>query len=232
MNTILIVEDEFTIQEMLTTYLESHGYRIISAYDGLDAEARIENESIDLVLLDWMLPKKSGLTLLKELKSHPTHKQIPVIMVSAKAEVDDRVEGLDVGADDYLTKPFVLKELLSRVKALLRRVEEYQEVDTDREILTFGALVIDLAAHRVIYHEEELEMGRMEFKLLAFLAQNPDRVYSRSQLLDHVWGDDNYVDERTVDVAIGRLRKALDKSGAGKLIQTVRGAGYRFSEEG
>src|SRR5699024_507294 len=104
--------------------------------------------------------------------------------------------------------------------------------DTDREILTFGALVIDLAAHRVLYHEEELEMGRMEFKLLAFLAQNPDRVYSRSQLLDHVWGDDNYVDERTVDVAIGRLRKALDKSGAGKLIQTVRGAGYRFSEEG
>lgn len=228
MKKILVVEDDLAIQEMLTLYLEQNGFEVISAYDGLEAKAILATEQrVDLILLDWMMPKKSGIDLLKELKASRKMRALPVIMLSARAELEDKLEGFESGADDYLPKPFVLKELLARITSLLRRIEEY--VEEESEFVEIEGLLLDLDAQRLTIHEELVNLSAIEFRLLAFFMTHLDRVYSRSQLLDHVWGIDSYVDERTVDVTIGRLRKILEPSGYHTLLQTVRGEGYRFS---
>ena len=230
MKKILIVEDETPISEMIELFLTGQGFEVIQAYDGLEAKEIIAvNSKIDLILLDWMLPKKSGIDLLKELKSSRKERHIPVIMLSAKAELEDRLEGLDSGADDYLPKPFAMKELLSRVNSLLRRIEEY--VEEENEIVKVAGIELDLDAQRITIHNQPISLSAIEFRLLAFFMTHIDRVYSRDKLLDHVWGIDSYVDERTVDVTIGRLRKILEPSDHQKMLQTVRGEGYRFSKQ-
>lgn len=230
MKKILIVEDETPISEMIELFLTGQGFEVIQAYDGLEAKEIIAtNSKIDLILLDWMLPKKSGIDLLKELKSSRKERHIPIIMLSAKAELEDRLEGLDSGADDYLPKPFAMKELLSRVNSLLRRIEEY--VEEENEIVKVAGIELDLDAQRITIHNQPISLSAIEFRLLAFFMTHIDRVYSRDKLLDHVWGIDSYVDERTVDVTIGRLRKILEPSDHQKMLQTVRGEGYRFSKQ-
>lgn len=230
MKKILIVEDETPISEMIELFLTGQGFEVIQAYDGLEAKEIIAaNSKIDLILLDWMLPKKSGIDLLKELKASRKERHIPVIMLSAKAELEDRLEGLDSGADDYLPKPFAMKELLSRVNSLLRRIEEY--VEEENEIVKVAGIELDLDAQRITIHNQPISLSAIEFRLLAFFMTHIDRVYSRDKLLDHVWGIDSYVDERTVDVTIGRLRKILEPSDHQKMLQTVRGEGYRFSKQ-
>ena len=222
---ILIVEDESAIREMLTFVLDQHGFRTTSAADydqGLNA---ISEPYPDLVLLDWMLPGGSGIQLAKALRQDEHTRQIPLIMLTARGEEEDRVRGLEVGADDYITKPFSPKELVARIKAVLRRsaptrLEEAVEVQ---------GLRLDPVSHRVTVEEQGLDMGPTEFRLLHFFMTHPERVYSREQLLDNVWGTNVYVEDRTVDVHIRRLRKAIQETGHDKLIQTVRGAGYRFS---
>ncbi|MBY6017496.1 phosphate regulon transcriptional regulator PhoB [Ferrimonas balearica] len=222
---ILIVEDESAIREMLTFVLDQHGFRTTSAADydqGLNA---ISEPYPDLVLLDWMLPGGSGIQLAKALRQDEHTRQIPIIMLTARGEEEDRVRGLEVGADDYITKPFSPKELVARIKAVLRRsaptrLEEAVEVQ---------GLRLDPVSHRVTVEEQGLDMGPTEFRLLHFFMTHPERVYSREQLLDNVWGTNVYVEDRTVDVHIRRLRKAIQETGHDKLIQTVRGAGYRFS---
>ncbi|MBY6186225.1 phosphate regulon transcriptional regulator PhoB [Marinobacter hydrocarbonoclasticus] len=222
---ILIVEDESAIREMLTFVLDQHGFRTTSAADydqGLNA---INEPYPDLVLLDWMLPGGSGIQLAKTLRQDEHTRQIPIIMLTARGEEEDRVRGLEVGADDYITKPFSPKELVARIKAVLRRsaptrLEEAVEVQ---------GLRLDPVSHRVTVEDQGLDMGPTEFRLLHFFMTHPERVYSREQLLDNVWGTNVYVEDRTVDVHIRRLRKAIQESGHDKLIQTVRGAGYRFS---
>lgn len=228
MKKILIVEDEIAISEMIEHFLSDEGFDVIQAFDGLSAkEILASHAKIDLILLDWMLPKKSGIDLLKELKSSRKNRHIPVIMLSAKAELEDRLEGLDSGADDYLPKPFAMKELLSRINSLLRRIEEY--VEEDKAIIEIAGIELDLDAQRITIHGELISVSAIEFRLLSFFMTHLDRVYSRGKLLDHVWGMDSYVDERTVDVTIGRLRKILEPTGHQRLLQTVRGEGYRFS---
>lgn len=228
MKKILIVEDEIPISEMIEHFLSSQGFEVIQAFDGNEAkEILAQNPKIDLILLDWMMPQKSGIDLLKELKASRKNRHIPVIMLSARAELEDRVVGLDSGADDYLPKPFAMKELLSRIKSLLRRIDEY--VEEENEIREVAGIELDLDAQRITINSELINLSAIEFRLLAFFITHIDRVYSRDQLLDHVWGIDSYVDERTVDVTIGRLRKILEPTGHNKLLQTVRGEGYRFS---
>ena len=230
MKKILIVEDETPISEMIELFLTAQGFDVIQAYDGLEAKNIIAaNSKIDLILLDWMLPKKSGIDLLKELKASRKDKHIPIIMLSAKAELEDRLEGLDSGADDYLPKPFAMKEVLSRVNSLLRRIEEY--VEEENEIIKVAGIELDLDAQRITINNKPISLSAIEFRLLAFFMTHIDRVYSRDKLLDHVWGIDSYVDERTVDVTIGRLRKILEPSDHQKMLQTVRGEGYRFSKQ-
>ncbi len=228
MKKILIVEDEIPISEMIEHFLSSQGFEVIQAFDGNEAkEILAQNPKIDLILLDWMMPQKSGIDLLKELKASRKNRHIPVIMLSARAELEDRVVGLDSGADDYLPKPFAMKELLSRINSLLRRIDEY--VEEENEIREVAGIELDLDAQRITINSELINLSAIEFRLLAFFITHIDRVYSRDQLLDHVWGIDSYVDERTVDVTIGRLRKILEPTGHNKLLQTVRGEGYRFS---
>ena len=228
MNTVLVVEDEKAIQEMLTLFLKSKGYRVINAYDYDEAMHIIDREEqLDFILLDWMIPKGSGITILKNLKHDENKKHIPIIMLTAKTDLEDKLAGLDSGADDYIPKPISLKELNSRMLAILRRIKGTQ---TDYEFIRFKELLLDLTSHRLFIHDNEVAINRTEFKLLNVLAAQPDRVYSRSQLLDNVWGTDNYIDERTVDVAIGRLRKILEPSGYDSYLQTVRGEGYRFAK--
>lgn len=228
MKKILIVEDELPISEMIEHFLTSEGFDVSQAFDGLEAKEILNSQKkIDLILLDWMLPKKSGIDLLKELKESRKNRHIPVIMLSARAELEDRLEGLDSGADDYLPKPFAMKELLSRVNSLIRRIEEY--VPEENEITEVAGIELDLDAQRITIQGQLLNVSTIEFRLLAFFMTHLDRVYSRAKLLDHVWGIDSYVDERTVDVTIGRLRKILEQTGHHTLLQTVRGEGYRFS---
>ncbi|MFC0180680.1 phosphate regulon transcriptional regulator PhoB [Thorsellia kenyensis] len=223
--TILVVEDEEAISEMLTFLLMQSGYEVKVASNIQDAQAQLIFPLPDLILLDWMLPGGSGLGFLKQLKREKTTQSIPVIMLTAKNEELDRVQGLDVGADDYITKPFSPKELVARIKAILRRVSPHVFAD----IIDLAGLRLDTAAHRVFASEIPINLGPTEFKLLHFFMSRPERVYSREQLLDQVWGDGVYVEDRTVDVHIRRLRRALEPSGHDKNIQTVRGSGYRFS---
>lgn len=220
---ILIIEDEFAIREMLTFVIEQNGYQVISAESYEDAKLLLMDEAPALILLDWMLPGMSGIQIAKKLKQSDSYKDIPIIMLTAKSEEDDKIQGLEVGADDYITKPFSPKELIARVKAVLRRT---QPTATDDPIEIMG-LRLDPSSHRVTLEGSDLHLGPMEFKLLHFFMTHQERVYSRDQLLDNVWGTNTYVEDRTVDVHIRRLRKALTSHD--KLIQTVRGSGYRFS---
>jgi len=221
---ILVVEDDGAIREMLIFSLDRAGFAAVPAESGREARAVIADGRPDLILMDWMLPDISGLELTRQLKRDADTREIPVIMVTARVEEDDRVAGLDGGADDYLVKPFSARELLARVRAQLRR-----GVAVDAEVAEVGELTLNTASHRVRVGEAEIALGPTEYRLLDFFMHHPDRVYSRSQLLDRVWGGNVYVEERTVDVHIRRLRKALTPHGYDKLIQTVRGAGYRFT---
>ena len=221
---VLVVEDEQAIGEMIKMSLEKNGHRAKLAQDANEAKEIVANESIDLALVDWMLPGSSGIELVRYLRKDEVTHNMPIIMLTAKAEESDITTGLDAGADDYVPKPFSPRELNSRINALLRRSKA-----TAHEKTTCGNLVCDSSAHRISIDNNELELSHTEFKLLQFLMQNPDRVYTRAQLLDHVWGRGTYIEERTVDVHVLRLRKILKKHNLEQIIQTVRGAGYRFS---
>ncbi|MED5524702.1 phosphate regulon transcriptional regulator PhoB [Gallaecimonas pentaromativorans] len=222
---VLIVEDEAPIREMLAFILDQNGYQPVEAEDLPMAQARLQEPYPDLVLLDWMLPGGSGLQLAKTMKQNEYTRQIPIIMITARGEEEDKVRGLEVGADDYITKPFSPKELMARIKAVMRRTSP-TNVD---DVIEVQGLRLDPVSHRVTAHEDSVDMGPTEFKLLHFFMTHPERVYSREQLLDNVWGTNVYVEDRTVDVHIRRLRKALENHGHDRLVQTVRGAGYRFS---
>ena len=223
--TILVVEDEPSIQELIAASLQHAGHTALRADTAEDA-VRLVNETLpDVVLLDWMLPGMSGIQYARRLRSEERTRNLPIIMLTARSEELDKVAGLDAGADDYLTKPFSPRELLARIKAVLRRrapqmTEDCVEVD---------GLRIDPITHRVSGNDRMLDLGPTEFRLLHFFMTHPERVHSRGQLLDQVWGDHIFVEERTVDVHIRRLRAALEASGHDRLIQTVRGTGYRFS---
>lgn len=222
---ILIVEDETPIREMLCFVLEQNGYEPLEAGDIEQAQQLLAEPYPELVLLDWMLPGGSGISLLKSMKRNDATRQIPVIMLTARGEEEDKVQGLESGADDYLTKPFAPKELMARVKAVIRRVSPTALDD----VIEVQGLHLDPVSHRVMANNDPLDMGPTEFNLLHFFMTHPERVYSREQLLNNVWGTNVYVEDRTVDVHIRRLRKAIALHGYDKLIQTVRGSGYRFS---
>ncbi|WP_319783629.1 phosphate regulon transcriptional regulator PhoB [Oceanisphaera sp. IT1-181] len=222
---ILVVEDEAAIRDMLCLMLEQKGFSPEPAADFQQAVNLLKEPYPELILLDWMLPGGSGIQFIKQLKQSELTRQIPVIMLTARAEEEDKIKGLDVGADDYITKPFSLKELTSRLNAVLRRVTP-MAVD---EVVEVQGLKLDPVTHRVSAHEQALELGPTEFRLLHFFMTHPERVYSREQLLNNVWGTNVYVEDRTVDVHIRRLRKAISLGGHDQMIQTVRGAGYRFS---
>jgi two-component system, OmpR family, phosphate regulon response regulator PhoB len=222
---ILIVEDEEAIRDMLGYSLMKEGFSCDEAADVDQARASIESKRPSLILLDWMLPGMSGIDYARRLRSSPETKDIPIIMLTAKGEESDKVKALDSGADDYITKPFSTKELVARVKAVLRRYSD----DNDGGVIEVGGLLLDPDTYRVTANEQEIEISPTEFKLLHFFISHPERVYSRSQLLDHVWGENVYVEERTVDVHIRRLRMTLEPFEFDKFIQTVRSVGYRFS---
>ncbi len=223
---LLIVEDEESIREMLRLSLERESYKVLDCEKAEQAEKILHSENVDLLLLDWMLPKMSGIDFLKKLRSDDTFKNLPVIMLTAKAEEDDKLDGFDAGVDDYISKPFSLKEMLARIQSVLRRSDKHQQLG---DIISLSGVHLNKESHRVHTDDnEEITLGPTEFKLLQFLMQHPDRVYSREQLLDNVWGIDVYVDERTVDVHIRRLRKALEQHKLKKVIRTVRGSGYSF----
>lgn len=224
---ILNVEDESSIREMVRFALERHGYHVHSAANVSEARQLMASQKMDLAIIDWMLPGGSGLEFVRSIRKDELYTQLPVIMLTARTEEHDITAGLDAGADDYVTKPFSPRELQSRIKALLRRSADFHDGDE----LQRGTLSLDLAAHRLKVAGEVVELGHTEFKLLAFFMQHPDRVYSRSQLLDHVWGPGTFIEERTVDVHILRLRKCLKPFDADSILQTVRGAGYRLGSD-
>ncbi len=225
--TILVIEDEPAIQSLIATNLRRHGHGVIAAADA-ETALRLLNESLpDLILLDWMLPGMSGIDFARRLRADARLRSIPVIMLTAKGEERDKVLGLETGADDYVTKPFSPRELLARIQAVLRRSRPQATEDP----VEAGGLRLDPTSHRVTANGATVSLGPTEFRLLHFLMTHPERVHSRDQLLDQVWGDHVFVEERTVDVHIRRLRAALEASGLDTLIQTVRGSGYRFSAE-
>jgi len=220
--TVLVVEDEPALLTLLRYNLEREGFRVAAAADGEEALLLAREEKPDLVLLDWMLPLLSGIEVCRQLRRLPEMRSIAVIMLTAKGEEADKLRGLDVGADDYVTKPFSPSELMARVKAVLRRSKPQISLET----LIYRDLAMDLATHRVRRAGQEVHLGPTEFRLLRFLMENQGRVFSREQLLDHVWGRDIYVEPRTVDVHIRRLRKAINVDDAADLVRTVRSAGY------
>ncbi len=222
---ILIVEDEAPIREMISFVLEQNGYQAVEAEDYNSAVTALIEPYPDLILLDWMLPGGSGIQFIKHLKKEALTRDIPVMMLTARGEEEDRVRGLEAGADDYIIKPFSPKELVARIKAVMRRISPMAV----EEVIEFHGLSLDPSSHRVLSNEQVLDMGPTEFRLLHFFMTHPERVYSREQLLNHVWGTNVYVEDRTVDVHIRRLRKALETDGHDKMVQTVRGTGYRFS---
>jgi len=222
---ILIIEDELAVREMLSFTLKSTGFNTLEAGDSESALDLIRKHNIDLILLDWMLPGKAGIEISRVLRASSETKSIPIIMLTAKSEESDKILGLESGADDYITKPFSPKELVARIKALLRR----SAPQADMEIVNYGNITLNPMTHKVKDGDENINLSPTEFKLLHFFMTNPERVYSRAQLLDLVWGRNIYVEERTVDVHILRLRQSFN-SDASKYIQTVRGSGYRYSE--
>jgi len=223
--TILVVEDEPAILELLKVNLADAGYDVKGAVDAEAAKAVIKGPLPDLVLLDWMLPGQSGIAFARELRADSRTRELPIIMVSARGEESDRVAGLEAWVDDYVTKPFSPRELKARIKAVLRR----RAPESAQEPLAVGPIRLDPATHRVTVDAKPLHLGPTEFKLLRFLLARPERVHTRAQLLDQVWGDHVYIEERTVDVHIRRLRVALEPFGVDSLIETVRGSGYRLS---
>ena len=225
---VLVVEDDPSIAIGLRINLESEGYRVLEAKNGEEGLTLIRETKPDLVLLDWMLPFLSGIEVCRQMRRLPDLKSIAVIMLTAKSEEADKLRGLEVGADDYVTKPFSPSELMARVKAVLRRARPQLSTET----LTYKDLSMDLATHRVKRMDKDVHLGPTEFRLLRFLMENQGRVFSREQLLDHVWGRDIYVEPRTVDVHIRRLRKAINIEGAADVIRTVRAAGYSLDVEG
>jgi two-component system phosphate regulon response regulator PhoB len=223
MPSVLIVEDEAAIAELIAVNLRHNGFRPIWAMDSATAQRDLDAGLPDLILLDWMLPGESGLVLAKRWRGDPRTQAVPIIMLTARGDEADRVAGLDAGADDYIAKPFSTKELLARIRAVLRRRTPEQA----GEVLSIGKLVLDPSTHRVSFDERPLKLGPTEFKLLHYLMGHAERVHSRAQLLDKVWGDHVYIEERTVDVHVKRLREALAQGGA--MVETVRGAGYRLT---
>jgi two-component system phosphate regulon response regulator PhoB len=224
--TILIVEDETDLAEMMRYNLEAEGFRVETAASGDEAAEHMRSAVPDLILLDWMLPGLSGIELCRRWRARPETARVPIIMLTARGEEEERVRGLATGADDYVVKPFSLPELQARINALLRRTDP-QLVTT---LLKAGDLELDRQSHRVRRSGREVHLGPTEYRLLEYLMRHPGRVYSREQLLDGVWGNDVYVDERTVDVHVGRLRKAINRGRSPDPIRTVRGAGYAFDE--
>ena len=222
--TILVVEDEPAIQELLAVNLRHSGFLVVRAGSAEDAESAIQAALPDLLILDWMLPGKSGVALAKKLRGDERTRELPIIMLTARVHEEDKVLGLEAGADDYITKPFSPKELVARARAVLRRRQPHLAGD----IVEVGALSLNPATHRVIAAGVPVELGPTEFRLLLFFMSHPERVYSRAQLLDEVWGDHVFIEERTVDVHIRRLRATLEPTGEQERIETVRGAGYRF----
>ena len=220
---VLLVEDEPDIAELIAVNLRHHGMLAIHAPDGEAAQREIDQVLPDVILLDWMLPGLSGLQLARRWRADARTKTIPILMLTARGDEPDKVAGLDAGADDYITKPFSTQELLARIRAVLRRRAPEQANDT----VAVGGLVLDGATHRVTFEGELIKLGPTEFKLLNYLMHSPERVHSRSQLLDRVWGDHVFIEERTVDVHIKRLRESLGQ--AGRMVETVRGAGYRLT---
>ena len=220
---VLIVEDEPAIAELIAVNLRHNGFRPTWAMDSDSAQRELDAVLPDLILLDWMLPGESGLTLAKRWRADSRTKAVPIIMLTARGDEADRVAGLDAGADDYLVKPFSTKEMLARIRAVLRRRAPEQTGGA----VTLGGLTLDTATHRVTFQEQPLKLGPTEFKLLQYLMSHAERVHSRGQLLDKVWGDHVFIEERTVDVHVKRLREALGD--ASVMVETVRGAGYRFT---
>ena len=223
--TILVVEDEHAIQELIAVNLSFAGHKVLRASNAEQARILIDAELPDLILLDWMLPGMSGPALAKILRRDERTEQIPIIMLTAKSAEQDKVDGLELGADDYITKPFSPKELIARIRAVLRR----RAPQLTDDLVQVGSLILDPTTHRVTGNGESLATGPTEFRLLHFFMTHPERVFSRAQLLDRVWGDHVFVEERTVDVHIRRLRKALESTQHDAHIETVRGAGYRFN---
>ncbi len=221
---VLVVEDEPAIAELISVNLKHSGFRPIWVMDSATAQAELDAVLPDVILLDWMLPGESGLSLAKRWRAHPRTKMVPIIMLTARGDEVDRVAGLDAGADDYIAKPFSTKELLARIRAVLRR----RAPEQDAGVITVSELSLDSSTYRVTYRAQLLKLGPTEFKLLQYLMSHPERVHSRSQLLDRVWGDHVFIEERTVDVHVKRLREALGVE-AGSMIETVRGAGYRLT---
>ncbi len=223
--SILVVEDETAIQDLIALNLNQAGHETLLASDAHEALERVRNALPDLVLVDWMLPGMSGVDLVRRLRSIERTRNIPIIMLTARVDEADKLLGLESGADDYITKPFSIRELNARIKAVLRR----RAPEMTEDLAQFKGLVLDPAAHRVSAQGTEIDLGPTEFKLLHFFMTHPERVYSRTQILDHVWGDHVFIEERTVDVHIRRLRAALEPSGSDQLLQTVRGSGYRLT---
>ncbi|MBA2126616.1 phosphate regulon transcriptional regulatory protein PhoB [Hyphomicrobium methylovorum] len=221
---ILVVEDEAPIVELLRYNLNSEGYDVVHAADGEEAELLLAEQTFDLAILDWMIPKISGIELCRRLRNRSETEALPIILLTARGEEADRVRGLTTGADDYVTKPFSVQELMARIKALLRRTSPERLSDT----LVSGEITMDRGAHRVTRSAREVRLGPTEYRMLEVFLESPRRVLSRSQLLDRVWGQSAEVDERTVDVHIGRLRKSLIRGNESDPIRTVRGAGYVF----
>ena len=224
---VMIVEDEEPLTTLLRYNLEAEGYEVDTVFRGDEAEVRLRESVPDLLLLDWMLPALSGIELCRRLRTREETRSLPIIMLTARGEEGERVRGLSTGADDYVVKPFSVPELMARIRAILRRARP----ETIASVLKIGDLELDRETHRVHRAGRELHLGPTEYKLLEYLMQNPGRVYSREQLLDGVWGREVYVDERTVDVHVGRLRKALNRGRSRDPVRTVRGVGYALDEQ-
>ncbi|BCH22537.1 DNA-binding response regulator [Mesorhizobium sp. L-8-10] len=223
---IMVVEDEEPLCVLLRYNLEAEGYQVEVINRGDEAELRLQENVPDLLVLDWMIPAVSGIELCRRLRMRPETERLPIIMLTARGEESDRVRGLSTGADDYLVKPFSTPEFVARVRALLRRAKP----EVLSTVLKVGDIVLDREAHRVYRKKSEIKLGPTEFRLLEFMMQHPGRVFSRSQLLDNVWGETIYIDERTVDVHVGRLRKAVNTARMPDVIRTIRGAGYAINE--
>ena len=226
--TVLIVEDEDAIREMLVMVLDQSSFVSIEAADAEEAQKLLDDKIPDLILLDWMLPGISGVEWARRLKKEPVYKDIPIILLTARGEEEDKIRGLEIGADDYMTKPFSPKELIARIRAVLRRSGKIQ----GQSQIILGDLLLDTEQHRLTISDKQLEVSPTEFRLMQFFMTHPDKVYTRTQLLDQVWGRSVYIEERTIDVHIRRLRKILEEHGREDLVQTVRGFGYRFSLQG
>jgi two-component system phosphate regulon response regulator PhoB len=225
MPRVLIVEDEPAIAELIAVNLRHSGFQPTWAMDSVTAQCELDAVLPDVILLDWMLPGESGLSLAKKWRANPRTKAVPIILLTARGDESDRVAGLDAGADDYITKPFSTKEMLARIRAVLRR----RAPEQDGGVVSIGALVLDASTYRVTFQDQAVKIGPTEFKLLHYLMKHAERVHSRSQLLDRVWGDHVFIEERTVDVHVKRLREALGAGGT--MVETVRGAGYRITAQ-